>query len=71
MGLTKTRSTIPGGYTPICNQCGISLCWDISEEEGDCARVFWDEWVCADCNGGVALSLNTWKESLVRGTPAS
>lgn len=60
MGVHVHGGTMPGGVTPICNDCGIALCWDISTEEYDSAKAFWDAWVCADCNGGVPLSLKDW-----------
>jgi hypothetical protein len=63
MGITRVKSTIPGGYTPVCNRCGIHLCWDISDEEARSARAFWDAWVCEDCNEGVAMSLKSWKQA--------
>lgn len=50
MGVTKIPSTLPGGLTPICNTCGVLLCWDISEEEYLDFKKFWDNWVCEDCN---------------------
>ena len=49
MGVTKTTSTLPGGLTPICNDCGIALCWDISEEEYEKKKTYWDEWRCKEC----------------------
>jgi len=51
-----------GALTPICERCGVSLCWDISEEEYEDAIQFWDDWICQDCNGGVRLSLKEWKQ---------
>ena len=53
MGVTITNSTIDGGMTPICNSCGITLCWDISDEEYYQNKVFWESWICQDCNGGI------------------
>jgi hypothetical protein len=50
MGVTITNSTIPGGVTPICNSCGVALCWDLSEDDYYEARDFWDDWECKDCN---------------------
>jgi hypothetical protein len=52
MGTAITASTIPGGVTPICNDCGVALCWDISDEEYAARPKFWDNWICRDCNGG-------------------
>lgn len=47
-----------GGYTPACNQCGVHLCWDISENEYEEDKQFWEDWICQDCNGGVRLKRN-------------
>lgn len=66
MAVCKTPSTIPGGWTPRCNECGVALCWDISAEEYDDARAFWDDWICQTCNDGTALSLRAWKETRAR-----
>ena len=49
MGVIKTNSTILGGLTPACNDCGIAMCWDISEEDYDSDKSFWDKWLCKDC----------------------
>lgn len=38
------------GYTPICNLCGVTLCWDISEEEYLELLDFWDAWCCKECD---------------------
>lgn len=53
--------TMPGGVTPICGCCGISLCWDISDEDYATAKKFWDDWQCQDCNGGEPMSLKDWQ----------
>lgn len=55
MGVVKLKSTLSGGVTPICNECGVALCWDISNEEYDHEKSFWDNWKCKDCNGGIAM----------------
>jgi len=60
MGISKHGGTMPGAMTPICNDCGISLCWDIPEEEARRDAEFWDAWICQDCNGGQRMSLSTW-----------
>lgn len=46
MGIIKSEW---GDLTPICNDCGVSLCWDISQEEYDSRPLFWDNWVCKNC----------------------
>lgn len=68
MGITIYNGTMEGAMTPICNCCGILLCWDISEEEalGE-NNAFWESWVCQDCNNGVRMSLRDWR--LKRGLP--
>lgn len=51
VGVYETASTLPGGYTPICNACMVALCYDISAEEYRAEKSFWDNWRCRDCNG--------------------
>ena len=53
MGVTILKSTLPNGYTPICNLCGIVLCYDIHESEYNEDKAFWDAWICKECNKGV------------------
>lgn len=48
--------------TPVCSDCGVFLCWDISIYEYDEAPDFWDDWVCRGCNGGEPLSLKEYME---------
>jgi hypothetical protein len=52
MGAHRHPGTLAGALTPICNDCGVSLCWDIAEHEYERERAFWDAWICRDCNGG-------------------
>lgn len=56
MGVHTHGGTMPGALTPICNHCGVSLCWDISEEEYEDIWEFWDAWICQDCNDGVRMN---------------
>lgn len=56
MSVHRHGGTMPGGVTPICNRCGVSLCWDISAYEYGEDKPFWDAWVCQDCNGGKPMS---------------
>lgn len=42
-------STLVGGVTPVCGDCGVALCYDISDEEYRENQDFWDKWECADC----------------------
>jgi len=65
MGVHRHRGTPLGALTPICNACGVSLCWDIAVEEYEEAREFWDRWVCQDCRedaGQERMSLKGWKQ---------
>jgi hypothetical protein len=61
MGLHIHPGTMPGGVTPICNKCGVALCYDIAAEEAEEAQEFWDAWVCRDCNGGQPMSLKAFQ----------
>jgi hypothetical protein len=61
MGLHSHGGTMPGGLTPICESCGVSLCWDIEEGEALENEEFWNQWKCQDCNGGERMSLVKWK----------
>jgi hypothetical protein len=38
----------------------ICLCWDISEYEYDLFKEFWDDWVCKECNNGVARNIKEY-----------
>jgi hypothetical protein len=38
------------GYQPICDDCGIALCYDINKFEYLDHKEFWDNWVCDRCN---------------------
>lgn len=49
MGVHVYKGTLSGGLTPICSDCMVSLCWDISLEEYEEKPDFWDEWRCKEC----------------------
>ena len=61
MGVAVLKSTLDGGYTPICNNCGVTLCWDISSREYLEAEQFWDGWRCEECDPNVRGSLERYK----------
>jgi hypothetical protein len=42
MAVAIYPSTLEGGVTPTCGSCGIALCFDISEEEYQEQKGFWD-----------------------------
>jgi len=52
MGVTKHGGTLPGAVTPICNCCGVTLEFDVSNEEYEVSKTFWDNWKCPDCRTG-------------------
>lgn len=66
MGVHVHRGTLAGGVTPICNDCMVSLCWDISEQQYDDDREFWDAWICRDCNGGEPMTRAKFYENKER-----
>lgn len=61
MGVTLVNSTLDGGVTPICEDCGIMLCYDISLDEYLEAKEFWDKWRCSECNPQWKGALQRWK----------
>lgn len=67
MGVCVTNSTMLGAVTPTCNSCGVSLCWDIGEDEYNEAKNFWDNWCCKECCGGRAMSLKAFMRNRSNG----
>lgn len=59
MGLLK----VVDGYQPICNDCGIALCFSISEEEYKRTKGFWENWKCVYCDKHAIGSFARWLES--------
>lgn len=55
MGVVILRSTLDGGFTPLCELCGSQPSHDISEQEYLENKVFWDNWVC--CNKKIRKQL--------------
>lgn len=62
MGVHRHGGTPEGAVTPICNECGVSLCWDIPRIEYIEAKAFWDAWRCQECNGS-RLSAFGWRKA--------
>lgn len=60
MGITTHGGTMTGGVTPTCDECGVSLCWDVSRTDYLEAKAFWDAWRCRDCAPS-PLSAYGWK----------
>lgn len=56
MGVQETVS----GYQPICSDCGIALCWELSLEEYIRCQEFWDKWTCSECNPNYQGALARW-----------
>lgn len=63
MGVISS-SCFDDSVTPCCNKCGIALCWNISIKEYEQEKQFWDAWICKECNGGTALTLQRFKQIL-------
>ncbi|MGV9205609.1 MAG: hypothetical protein ACOC44_16485 [Promethearchaeia archaeon] len=38
-----------GGLTPICNVCGITLCFEIDPVEYEENTDYWENWCCEEC----------------------
>lgn len=49
MGVIPSHA-FPEAFTPICNNCGVYLCYDISEYDYERYKEFWDGWLCEVCN---------------------
>lgn len=67
MGVHRHGGTMPGGLTPICNSCGVALCWDISAVDYLRDGRFWDAWRCEDCNGGQPFTRKAHAAAALRG----
>lgn len=63
MGVTKLNSTMPDAWTPICEECGVALCYDITEIEYQQNKEFWDNWTCKECNPNYKGSLRKFEEN--------
>ena len=54
-----------GGLTPICDRCGIKLCWEIvPETEYEPNKKFWDNWECENCNPDYKFKLREIKDGM-------
>lgn len=56
-----------GWVKPICNDCGIALCWSLDEVQYIECKPFWDNWMCEDCCSGNQLpkmSVKTYKDNV-------
>lgn len=49
MGVTASTFDYEA-LTPICNLCGVALCWDISVYGYEDEQEFWDGWCCKFCD---------------------
>ena len=59
MGVCQSRAD-PFAFTPICSECMVALCYDISAEDYADSKEFWDDWCCMDCNPDYKGSLKLW-----------
>ena len=60
MGVIDSH-TFPEDCTPICSNCGVCLCWDISSDDYWEDKDFWDNWTCRDCNPNYKHALRKYK----------
>lgn len=37
------------GIQPICNECGIALCWELIQQDYEDKKYYWDNWSCKTC----------------------
>lgn len=51
------------GWQPICNDCGIALCFTISDDEKYRFGEFWENWRCQYCDPYVIGSFSRWLKS--------
>ena len=51
-----------GECQPICDCCGVSLCWSISDVDYLEYKGFWDVWKCRDCNPSYSGALEEYKK---------
>lgn len=63
MGVGIHHGTMDDAVTPMCNECGVALCWDISIQEYEEQKAFWDMWRCQVCNNGERMSMKNWKNA--------
>ncbi len=63
--MVQVSKTFEDGYTPRCNGCGIALCFDLSPEEYEENKQFWDYWRCSDCNPDYKGALTRFKEQKI------
>jgi hypothetical protein len=50
-------------YQPVCNDCGLALCFTLDEREYEREQEYWDYWTCVYCNPHAVGSLARWLES--------
>lgn len=53
----------PDGWQPICNDCGISLCFVITDVEYERTKDFWEQWRCIYCDPYAIGSFARWLNS--------
>ena len=51
-----------GEVQPICNECGVCLCWSIDSDEYSTYKKFWDNWKCKECNPNYKNSYTIFKK---------
>lgn len=70
--MATVDSSLGGGKTPICSECGIALCFDIDDQEYEEMQDYWDAWRCEVCDPdvkGTWLKARMQREITRRGHP--
>ena len=71
MGITQIPGHMSDAVTPICNDCGVTLCYDISVQEYREHAVYWDAWRCDACYPEAPGSYLRYRQSLLtEGSPS-
>lgn len=66
MGVIPSNLKDPTFVTPCCNCCGICLCWDLSIEEYEARKAYWDAWECEECRVNHDFTYHDRKVSALR-----
>ena len=63
MGVALMPHRISDSLTPVCNDCGVALCYDIGMDEYISNQEFWDNWRCDACDPEVHGSYLRYRAS--------
>lgn len=63
MGVYEIDEGLGYEYKPICNKCGINLCYSLSFVEYLENKDYWDNWCCLECDPNY---LTRWMENQLK-----